>query len=183
MHLPSDLLGMNAADYAIDRPDGDVSSALNLACKLIKDRIKEKGPVDRSPFSRQSAPSRHVANPPEYKLQDNDLLFLGVCVRSAVSDVVGIAFHQIANQLQARDPVLALSAIKLAKLGYIEKTVTQDDQGWEYFAFSATDDGTDAFLRHEDRIIELTESTGRSVRRKSPPPSTGFDDMDKDIPF
>ena len=76
-----------------------------------------------------------------------------------------------------------MSAIKLAKLGYIEKTVTQDDQGWEYFAFSATDDGTDAFLRHEDRIIELTESTGRSVRRKSPPPSTGFDDMDKDIPF
>ena len=62
MHLPSDLLGMNAADYAIDRPDGDVSSALNLACKLIKDRIKEKGPVDRSPFSRQSAPSRHVAS-------------------------------------------------------------------------------------------------------------------------
>jgi len=166
MHLPSDLLGMNAADYAVDRPDRDVSSALNSACKQIKDRIKEKGPIDRSPLSKQSSPSRHVANPPEYKLQDNDLLFLGACVRSTVSDVAGIAFHEIANQLQARDPVLALSSIKLAKLGYIEKTVTRDEQGWEYFAFAATDDGTDAFLKHEDRIIELTESAGRSGKRR-----------------
>jgi sugar phosphate permease len=44
----------------------------------------------------------------------------------------------------------------LSKLGYIEKTNASDDQGWEYFAFSATEDGTDAFLKHEDRIIELS---------------------------
>ena len=182
MHLPSDLLGMNPADYAVDRPDGDISSALNLACKQIKDRIKEKGPIDRSPFSKQSGSVRHVPNPPDYKLQDNDLRFLGVCVQSTVSDVEGIAFHQIANQLQASQSTLALSAIKLAKLGYIEKSIVQGDHGYEYFGFSATEDGTDAFLKHEDRIIELAEPTSRPSRRNAPPHAS-FDDMDKDIPF
>lgn len=183
MHLPSDLLGMNTADYVADRPDGDISSALNLACKQIKDRIKEKGAIDRSPFSKQAGPARHVANPPDYKLQDNDLRFLAVCVRSTISDVVGIPFHQIANQMQSPDPVLALSAIKLSKLGYIQKTNASDDQGWEYFAFSATEDGTDAFLKHEDRIIELSAPAPRPGKRNTPPRSTGFDDMDDDIPF
>lgn len=183
MHLPSDLLGMNTADYVADRPDGDISSALNVACKQIKDRIKEKGAIDRSPFSKHTGGTRYVANPPDYKLQDNDLRFLAVCVKSAVSDVVGSAFHQIANQLQTSDAILALSAIKLSKLGYIEKTNASDDHGWEYFAFSATEDGTEAFLKHEDRIIELSEPAPRPGRRKMPPQSTGFDDMDKEIPF
>ena len=183
MHLPSDLLGMNTADYVADRPDGDISSALNVACKQIKDRIKEKGVIDRSPFSKQTGPARHVANPPDFKLQDNDLRFLAVCVKSTISNVVGIPFHQIANQMQSPDPMLALSAIKLSKLGYIEKTNASDDQGWEYFAFSATEDGTDAFLKHENRIIELSAPPPLRGKGKTPSRSTGFDDMDDDIPF
>lgn len=36
LHLPSDLLGLNPADYESNRTDGDLVSATNRACSLIK---------------------------------------------------------------------------------------------------------------------------------------------------
>lgn len=186
MHLPSDLLGMNPADYAADRPDGDVESALNYACKLVKDRICELGPIDRSPFTRTSSPTRHVANPPDYRLEDVDLMFLAECVKSQVSSPVGRSFNEIGRALtNIADHALALSAIKLDRLGYVAKSVEQSYNGdYEYFAYAATEDGLDAFLKHEARVVDLS--------KPAPPParggaakkvSTGFDDLDDDIPF
>lgn len=187
MHLPSDLLGMSPADYAVDRPDGDLESALNYACKLIKDRIRELGTIERSPFARTSNSPRHVANPPNYQLQDADLMFLAECVKSQVSNPVGRSFDEIERSLPRHsDHTLAISAIKLERLGYAAKSIEQGYNGeYEYFAFSATEDGLDAFLKHEARITEIHEpatdtTTRRGIAKK---PSSGFDDMDDDIPF
>ena len=175
MHLPSDLLGMNFADYAVDRPDDDIASALNYACKQIKDRIGELGAIDRSPFARATGSARHVANPPDYKLQNVDLLFLAECVKSQVTSPAGRSFHDVSRELgKQSEHALTLSAIKLERLGYVAKSIEQGDQGWEYFAFAATEDGLDVFLKQEARIIELN---------KPAKPSTGFEDMDDEIPF
>ncbi len=180
MHLPSDLLGMNVADYATDRPDADISSALNYACKLVKDRIAELGAISRSPFVKPDSPARHVANPPDYKLQDVDLRFLAECVKSRVASPEGRTFYSISNELKNTDHELMLSAIKLNRLGYIEKSVEQEQQGYgEFYAFRATDDGLDMLLRNEDRIVELS----RPSPRTSPTKLKGFDEMDDDIPF
>lgn len=186
MHLPSDLLGMNPADYAVDRPDGDIESALNYACKLIKDRIRELGAINRSPFVKPASGARHVANPPDYKLQDVDLLFLAECVKSQVSSPVGRSFDGISRDLGKQSHALALAAIKLERLGYVAKTIEQGDHGWEYFAFAATDDGLDVFLKNEARILEMHSPSSAAARRgKTSPskPTTGFEDMDDDIPF
>lgn len=188
MHLPSDLLGMNVADYATDRPDADIASALNYACKQIKDRIAELGAIARSPFVRADSPARLVANPPDYKLQDVDLLFLAECVKSRLTSPEGQTFHCISNQLQHSDHELMLSAIKLDRLGYIEKYVEQEQQGYgEFYAFRATDDGMDVLLKNEERIVELSSPAPRGgVGHGSPrkaAKSTGFHDMDDDIPF
>lgn len=51
MHLPSDLLGITTADYVPNRTDGDMASALNAACKQIKDRVHELGPIRRLSFT------------------------------------------------------------------------------------------------------------------------------------
>lgn len=188
MHLPSDLLGMNFADYATDRPDADIGSALNYACKQVKDRIAELGAISRSHFVRADGPGRHVANPPDYKLQDVDLLFLAECVRSRMTSPEGQTFYSISNQLKYSDHALMLSAIKLDRLGYVEKSVEQEQQGYgEFYAFRATDDGMDTLLRNEDRISELSKPVPRqwvgnaSLSRAAK--STSFDDMDNDIPF
>ncbi|QTD43793.1 nucleotide-binding protein [Ottowia testudinis] len=185
MHLPSDLLGMNPADYAVDRPDGDVESALNYACKLIKDRIRDLGAIDRLPFSKTSKPFRHTANPPEYKLQDSDLLFLSECVKSEVSSPIGHSFDEIGREL-SRYPyhILAISAIKLERLGYIAKLVEHTYNGdHQYFAFSATEDGLDAFLKHEARIAELNKPIVRTAKVSAKKSPQSFDQMDDDIPF
>jgi hypothetical protein len=185
MHLPSDLLGMNPADYAVDRPDGDVESALNYACKLIKDRIRELGAIDRSPFTKASNPARHVANPPDYRLEDVDLMFLAECVKSQVSSPVGRSFDQIGQELtNYPDHALAISAIKLDRLGYVAKSIQQSYNGdYEFFAFAATDDGLDAFLKHESRVIEMHKPPPPARRGAVKKPSSGFEDMDDDIPF
>jgi hypothetical protein len=188
MHLPSDLLGMNVADYAIDRPDDDVASALNFACKLIKDRIAELGAIDRSPFTKPASSRRHVANPPDYTLQDVDLMFLAECVKSQVSNPVGQSFHEISRELKTLpDHALALSAIKLDRLGYIAKSVEQGDHGYDYFAFAATDDGLDVFLKHEQRVMEIKKPAPAPPLRRPPSPAakpaSGFEDMGDDIPF
>jgi hypothetical protein len=187
MHLPSDLLGMTVADYAVDRPDDDLASALNYACKQIKDRIGELGVIARPPFSKIPIPGRHVANPPDYRLQDVDLLFLAECVKSQMTSPSGRSFNQICNDLNSQSSyALTMSAIKLDRLGYVAKSIEQGDHEYEYFAFAATDDGSDILLKNEARMLELSSPQPPSPRRMPTPPkkpSTGFEDMDDDIPF
>lgn len=185
MHLPSDLLGINPADYAPDRPDGDVESALNYACKLIRDRIHELGAIDRSPFVKVSKSSRHVANPPDYKLLDVDLMFLAECVKSQMCRPLGNSFDEIGRAVpRYPDHALAISAIKLERLGYVAKSIEQSYNGdYEYFSFAATEDGLDAFLKHESRVTEMHNQPTPSHKGPAKKTASGFDDMDSDIPF
>jgi len=133
--------------------------------------------------------TKPVANPPDYKLQDADLLFLGECVKSQVSSPIGRSFGEIERQVERHsEHSLMLSAIELERLGYIEKSIEQGDGSWEYFAFTATSDGLDEFLRQEARVTELTAPRPRGYggpprKNVAPKSSTGFEDMDDDIPF
>ncbi|WP_295117602.1 nucleotide-binding protein [uncultured Chitinophaga sp.] len=43
LHLPTDLLGLTTADYDTNRSDGDLASALNYACSLIKKAMGRRG--------------------------------------------------------------------------------------------------------------------------------------------
>jgi hypothetical protein len=194
MHLPSDLLGITTADYAADRSDNDIASALNAACTKIKARVAELGPLRRVPFVAPGATDKRVANPPDYKLQPIDLQFLAQCVQSHVSAPYGRPYNWIENQIKGEpDYKVSLSAVKLMRLGYIEKSVeTNSNQDDEYFAYRATEDGLDVFVKHESEYAALYiqpsrgyGSAPRSAPRPAPPPNSksGFDDMDDDIPF
>jgi len=179
MHLPSDLLGVNAADYAVDRPDGDVASALNYACSKIKDRIQEIGVINRTPHIVGANTSSYVPNPPNYQLGDADLIFLAECVKNHVNGPIGSSFNEISRQIpEHTDHSLALSAIKLERLGHITKTIEQGYNGeYEYFAFSATDSGIDIFLKHESRVSKLVGNSSPAPRQRA---KTKLND---DIPF
>jgi len=189
MHLPSDLLGVTTADYEANRPDNDIASSLNAACKLIKDRIHELGAIDRSPFSKPGLRARPAANPPDYKLQDTDLLFLAQCVKSHVSHPQGLSFWSIEQEFKGEsEHALFMSAVKLSRLGYVEKTIEIGEQyEGNYYMYRSTDDGVDAFLKHESRYAELRKPSSVS----SPPraygaakkPASGFDDMDDNTSF
>jgi len=180
MHLPSDLVGVTPADYDPQRPDGDIASALNAACTLIKDRIHNLGGIPRSVFVSAQSPSMHIANPPDYKLNDADLLFLAQCARSHVARPIGLSFHSIESELKGvNSHAVAVSAIKLLKLGHVEKTIESDAHGYDdYFAYRATENGLETFLKNEERYADIPKPIVSTKRAKS-----GFEDMSDDIPF
>lgn len=49
LHFPTDLLGLTPADYNPERSDGDLHSAMNSPCILIKKAIKALGLTIPSP--------------------------------------------------------------------------------------------------------------------------------------
>lgn len=176
MHLPSDLLGITTADYESNRPDGDLGSALNAACKQIKDEITRHGPIHIDSKSSEQSEIKRIANPPQYILNSTDLKVLAECTYSQTSSPQGLAFYRISNNLQREpDGLLRISAIKLERLGYIEKSVQSDYQDNEpYYAYSITDNGIDIFLKHEKQFISGS-STQKTI--------SNFNDMDDEIPF
>jgi hypothetical protein len=158
MHLPSDLLGMITADYVSDRPDGDVASALNAACKLIKDEIKRHGPIRSSTVFSIGNANQRIANPPQYRLSQSDLNVLAECVHSFTNSPHGLGFHSLSNALMEPDNVVSLSLIKLVKLGYIDKSVeTSNHDGEPYYAYRITDDGLDIFVKNEEAYTDTSK--------------------------
>lgn len=161
MHLPSDLLGVTHVDYVPDRPDGELASALNAACKQIRDEIARHGPIQQGSRTSDKLGRRHVANPPEYTLNDTDLKFLGECAASHTEFPRGLSLFSISNQLGKHSAnTVRLSAIKLGRLGYISKSVEDDHNGDEYYSYSITEDGLDMYLQNE------------AAFRPRPPPTT-----------
>jgi hypothetical protein len=180
MHLPSDLLGVTHVDYAPDRPDGELASALNAACKQIRDEIARHGPIQRSSRSPGDGGRRHVANPPEYSLNKTDLMFLGECAASHTEYPRGLSLFVISAHLGKQSPTATrLSAIKLGRLGYINKSVEVDNDGDEYYAYSITEGGLDVFLQNEAAYSASFHPVPKPARRPAP----NFSDMDDDVPF
>ena len=149
MHLPTDLLGTTPADYDANRSDGDLVSATNRACSLIKSEVERIGIIN---YASLSETKRIIANPSEYQLADTDFQFLASCLSSHTSEPNGILFYEISNKLRSiSEPLLQISAIKLERMGFIEKTIQTDEQyDRDYFSYVITELGIDTLLKNED---------------------------------
>lgn len=168
MHLPTDLLGVTPADYDASRSDNDLISATNRACALIKSEIGRIGLIDHASLS---ATQRIVANPANYTLTDQDYRFLAACLQSHTCDPRGMPFYRISNSFRGiNEAILQLSLVKLERMGLLDKAIETDEQdGYDYFAYSITELGVDTLLKNED-----------AIQPKRPEP---INDFDADIPF
>ena len=168
MHLPTDLLGTTPADYDATRSDGDLVSATNRACTLIKTEVERIGIIN---YANISETKILKANPPEYKLTETDFKILSSCLQSHTSYPGGISYGRIAsNAYGANDTLLQVSTIKLERMGYIEKSIATDEQeGYDYYSYVITELGIDTLLKNEDML-----------NPKQPKFDDGFDDT---IPF
>jgi hypothetical protein len=165
MHLPSDLSGVNFADFDPLRTDKDMESATGAACIAIRKRSAELGVVSHTTLPKSV---RLKSNPPNYKLVAADHEFLSACLESHTSLPDGLRFHFISNSIRSiPDKLLRVAAVKLERMNFIEKSVqTDEDDGYDYFSYSITEQGIDELLEHTDKL---------SVK-----PEVKFDD---DIPF
>lgn len=168
MHLPTDLLGVTPADYDASRSDGDLVSATNRACSLIKSEVERLGLINHASLSESKT---IIANPASYELKEQDYKILATCLQSHVADPVGLPFHRISNSFRGvNDAILQISLIKLERMGLISKTVETDYQdGYDFYAYSITELGVDELLKNEEYL-----------QPKATKPTDKFDD---DIPF
>lgn len=171
MHLPTDLLGVTPADYDASRSDGDLVSATNRACSLIKSEVERLGLINHASLSETR---KMVANPVAYELRVHDYRFLASCLQSHTADPVGLPFYRISNNFRGiSDSVIQISLIKLERMGLISKTIETDhNDGYDFYAYSITELGVDELLKNENVLQpRLSEKLA------------GFDDFDDDIPF
>jgi hypothetical protein len=148
LHLPTDLLGVNTTDYESDRSDDDLVSATNRPCSLIKQEAKNKGIINNIGTTSKR---RLRANPESYELNEYDFECLSMCSSSYTNDPDGLRFNAIIFKLQGiPESQLRISAIKLERMGYVEKTIETDHQdGYDFYAYKITEDGISALLNSE----------------------------------
>jgi hypothetical protein len=166
MHLPTDLLGVNPADYDANRSDGDLVSATNRACALIKSEVGRIGLINHATLSESR---KLIANPTNYELTEIDFRFLGACLQSHTANPIGLAFYRISNNLRnVNEALLQIASIKLERMGLLSKTIETDEQdGYDYYAYSITEIGIDVLLKNE-----------HIFHPKAKVMSASFDDMD-----
>jgi hypothetical protein len=172
IHLPTDLLGVTAADYDANRSDGDLVSATNKACALIKAEVDRLGLIN---FAAVSANQVIRANPKTYEMVREDARVLSACLQSYTNLPEGLGFDRISSSLRKiEDQVIQLSLIKLERMEYITKAIeTNHEYGFDYYAYKITESGIDFLL--SSNLIASAPS--------APPQPKGFDSFDDDVPF
>ncbi|MEW6519213.1 MAG: nucleotide-binding protein [Thermodesulfobacteriota bacterium] len=144
LHLPTDLLGVTPADYEPNRSDGDMASAVNHACVLIKKQM-EKLPTLQTIQSSPRPPKYSIEVDPELNVTDFNVL--KQLSKTFTTSPKGFGIHIIKNALKNDSIEVDISAIKLEKLGYIEKRNELDYDNEEYYAYRITNDGVEILLK------------------------------------
>jgi hypothetical protein len=146
LHFPTDLLGLTPVDYEANRSDGDLASAVNHPCILIKKELASLGVLSQVESTNIT---KKVLAAYNYKMGDIEHQLLAKVLESYTESPNGVpvwtAFNNITNQSKGR---LSLAAIKLERIGYIEKGMDVD-QDHEFYTFIITADGIDYMLENE----------------------------------
>lgn len=170
LHFPTDLLGLTPADYEGNRSDGDLASAVNHPCVLIKKEVADLGLVSQDLEIQKKRRRKTGYN---YKLEEAEHMLLAKILENYAGAPNGVAVWSTFNELRGLDKgVLALASIKLERLGYIEKSIDSDMDN-EFYTFAITADGIDYILENEDLI-------NKEKLNKNQVESEQWDD---DIPF
>ncbi len=181
LYIPTDLVGLTLADYDTSRIEEDADSALIPACTKIKAEMRRNGLRQVTVVTETGTTTIKKANPPEFELCEEDFEFLAVAAASDVSSPLGLSSWTISNSLRGwSDPELNFSAIKLLRMGFIEKRISEDRDGDPFFSMFITDNGVDALLSRPRP--PMRQASAPSTRPK-PKPAPNFADMDDDIPF
>ena len=155
LHLPTDLLGVEPADYDPKRSDNDLISSTNRACVLIKEEVKRLGLISHINLSTNQ---KIVTNPQNYDLKINDLSLLASALSTYTQHPESVPFHVLSNSVTGVDDnKLQISAIKLERMNLLEKSIEIDNQfGGEYYSYKVTHDGIDVLLKNEHLFDEVT---------------------------
>ncbi|MFD2999870.1 TIR domain-containing protein [Pontibacter toksunensis] len=155
LHFPTDLLGVTAADFEPNRSDGDIASALNYSCTLIKREIDNIGVLRRINTYKNSNFNKVSV---DHNLSDIDFRLLSVLITTYTNSPRGYSLWQVKNELNIQDPRIDLSVIKLERLGLVQKENDVDGNDEEYYSYKITQDGLNVILKDEQKLYSLYEA-------------------------
>ncbi|HEY1034763.1 MAG TPA: nucleotide-binding protein [Pseudoxanthomonas sp.] len=153
LHLPTDLLGVTAADYEGSRSDGDVSAAVNHACVQMKRAIERLGLLRSSNSTQRLSPIRAQSRP---IVKQSDHYLLAKLAPTVTRNTGGSSLSSLESYRRGSrsQPNLDVSAIRLERAGLIERKIESDCDGNEYYAYSITDTGIEELLRLDENVEE-----------------------------
>ncbi len=170
LHFPTDLLGLTPADYEANRSDGDLASAVNHPCVLIKKEIAELGLLSQI---NQADRKKRKPLAYDYTMGNIEHQLLAGILEDYTESPNGVSVWRVFSNLQHFDKgLLSLASIKLERMGYIEKAIDADENH-EFYTFIITADGIDYMLVNEHLYKE----------EKPTPKLEEKDQFDDDIPF
>jgi len=151
LHLPTDLLGVTAADYEGSRSDGDVSAAVNHACVQMKRVIERLGLLRSSNSTQRLSPIRAESRP---IVKQSDHYLLAKLAPTVTRNTGGCSLGSLESYRRGgrSQPNLDVSAIRLERAGLIERKIESDYDGNEYYAYSITDAGIEELLRLDENV-------------------------------
>lgn len=176
LHMPTDLLGVNTCDYAPNRGDGDMESAVNAACTRFITQINKLGFFQRQ--SRDIVKVNSKKGMPEHHITDAMIKMMGTLLPT-LTDRSYLDSSEFKSSIP--DYKFNLSLIKLKKLNLIERVIDSDFNGNEWFGYKLTGDGGDYLLDNEDSLDKIFNPPQVQVipKQYAEPPM----DFDDDIPF
>lgn len=160
MHLPSDLLGITAADYATDRGDSDWFSALNAPCAKIKSEIGRLGLFRVRGAGGDASCASSLPNPTVYDLSSFDVQVLGAIAKANVLAPQGLSFYLLTREFEEfPETRVAFSVTKLLKMAHIEKQISYDEHSNEqFYTYTLTEEGVEAVLANERILVPVSPS-------------------------
>ena len=166
LHIPTDLLGLTPTDYEANRSDNNLAAAVNAPCTLIRKQVASLGmpaPEDRVTTAPRRGKYSYPIGLPEQSL------LMELLERSAFSPE-GVAWSTLFDG-KMQSPFDTLTAVKLERLGLIEKKIVEHQYWGECYVVSLSADGKDYLLENEQELRRNITSTSTNP------------DSDDDLPF
>lgn len=150
LHFPTDLLGLTPADYDGNRSDGDLASAINSPCILIKKEITKYGLITSNIEIQKKQLKSPVYN---YKIGDIEhRLLVKVLEKNYVCMPGEFSVWEVFNDINdVNNDKLSMASIKLEKIGLLSKEIYSNEHH-EFYVFTITTDGLDYLLENEHLI-------------------------------
>jgi Predicted nucleotide-binding protein containing TIR-like domain len=161
LHFPTDLIGVTPADYQPNRSDSDIASAVAAACSLVKKRMDELG---LRGGLLQPQPITKIKNEAERPLNNVDLSVLSALLETLTESPSGLTISWIKSKIKKRTEEVNLSAVRLERMGYVQRRNAENQDGYEIYLYLLTEEG-----------VEILLTKGLSLE--------GMEDEDLDIPF
>lgn len=146
LHFPTDLLGLTPADYEAERSDDDLSSAVNHPCVLIRKEIERLGLLSEQIKVQQKERKIPAYN---YEVGKTEREVMKSIMEYYLDSPDGVLTSAVIESIDHSTKAFAnIAAVKLERLGFIERGIFHDDRGYEYYTFATTADGMDYILEN-----------------------------------